>query len=94
MQDSDVRHVVAIRPGGRYPERVAAVRPEHSRRKPTTPRRLRKARNRVAHHEAVRVAEVNSLTRRINRYAGYVSSELARYIRHTSTVNALLGSRP
>lgn len=55
---------------------------------------LRKARNRVAHHEAVRVAEVNSLTRRINRYAGYVSSELARYIRHTSTVNALLGSRP
>ncbi|MEN4478218.1 hypothetical protein [Mycolicibacterium cosmeticum] len=43
---------------------------------------LRKARNRVAHHEPVRVAEVNKLTRRINRYAGYVSPELAIHPAH------------
>jgi len=55
---------------------------------------LRKARNRVAHHEPVRVAEVNKLTRRIDRYAGYVSPQLAQYIRYTSTVHGLLGSRP
>jgi hypothetical protein len=55
---------------------------------------LRKARNRVAHHEPVRVADVNNLIRRMRRYAGYISPELARYIRHTSTVDTLLRSRP
>jgi hypothetical protein len=55
---------------------------------------LRKARNRVAHHEPVRVADANTLARRIDRYARYASPELAQYIRATSTVNALIATRP
>ncbi|KUI41155.1 CAAX protease [Mycobacterium sp. IS-1590] len=55
---------------------------------------MRKARNRVAHHEPVRVSDVNNLIRRMRRYAGYVSADLGRYIRQTSTVDALLHSRP
>ena len=55
---------------------------------------LRKARNRVAHHEPVRVPDANNLTRRIRRYARYISPELAHYIATTSSVDALLASRP
>lgn len=55
---------------------------------------LRKARNRVAHHEPVRVPDVNNLLRRMHRYASYISTDLARYIRQTSSVDALLRSRP
>jgi hypothetical protein len=55
---------------------------------------LRKARNRVAHHEPVRVANVNGLVRQIQRYARYISPDLARYIGQTSTVATLLTSRP
>lgn len=55
---------------------------------------LRKARNRVAHHEPVHVAEVNVLIRRIRRYANYVSTELASYITDTSEVAAMLTHRP
>lgn len=55
---------------------------------------MRKARNRVAHHEPVRVSDVNNLIRRMRRYAGYISPDLGRYIRQTSTVDALLLSRP
>ena len=55
---------------------------------------LRKARNRVAHHEPIRVSEVNDLTRRVRRYARYVSSDLADYISETSDVALLLRHRP
>jgi hypothetical protein len=55
---------------------------------------LRKVRNRVAHHEPVRVAEANIIIRRMRRYAGYISPELAHYIERTSTVDTLLRSRP
>lgn len=55
---------------------------------------MRKARNRVAHHEPVRVPDVNNLIRRMRRYAGYISPDLRHYIRQTSTVDALLNSRP
>ena len=55
---------------------------------------MRKARNRVAHHEPVRVADVNNLIRRMRRYAGYISPDLRHYIRQTSTVDSLLQSRP
>lgn len=55
---------------------------------------MRKARNRVAHHEPVRVPDVNNLIRRMRRYAGYISPDLRRYIRQTSTVDALMNSRP
>lgn len=55
---------------------------------------LRKARNRVAHHEPVRVAQVHALTRRLRRFASYVSTELADYIDETSAVTDLLNRRP
>lgn len=55
---------------------------------------LRKARNRVAHHEPIRAGEVNDLTRRVRRYARYVSSDLAEYISETSDVAGLLRLRP
>lgn len=55
---------------------------------------LRRARNRVAHHEPIRVAELNDLTRRVRRYARYVSPELADYIDDTSDVPRLMRSRP
>lgn len=51
---------------------------------------LRKPRDRVAHHEPVRTAEVNVLLRRMRRFASYVSAELADYIDHTSSVTHML----
>lgn len=55
---------------------------------------LRKARNRVAHHEPVRVAEAHNLTRRMRRYASYVSPQLSQYMTDNSEVPGLLTSRP
>lgn len=55
---------------------------------------LRKARNRVAHHEPVRSATANGLVRQMHRYASYVSPELAEYVRETSSVTAMLAVRP
>lgn len=55
---------------------------------------LRKARNRVAHHEPARVPETNVLIRRIRHYAGYVSRDLADYIADTSDVADMLTQRP
>lgn len=55
---------------------------------------LRKARNRVAHHEPISTAQANILNRQINRYARYVSPELAAYITDTSGVIKLVNSWP
>lgn len=55
---------------------------------------LRKARNRVAHHEPAHVADVNQLIRRIRRYGLYISRDVADYIDQTSDVKRLLAARP
>ncbi|MCX6471206.1 MAG: CAAX protease [Corynebacteriales bacterium] len=55
---------------------------------------LRKARNRVAHHEPAHVADVNKITRRVRSYALYISRDVADYIDHTSDVKTLLAARP
>ena len=55
---------------------------------------LRKARNRVAHHEPAHPAAVNIVTRRLRHYALYVSREVADYIDQTSDVKTLLAARP
>lgn len=55
---------------------------------------LRKLRNRVAHHEPIVLAQLPGALRRIQRYASYVSPELARYMRKNSSVQGLLRTRP
>lgn len=55
---------------------------------------LRRARNRVAHHEPARPADINQLLRRVRRYARYVSTEVADYIDQTSDVASILAARP
>lgn len=55
---------------------------------------LNKTRNRVAHHEPVDPANVETTLRRMKRIAGYVSPEFADHLEAMSTVRTLLAQRP
>lgn len=55
---------------------------------------LRKARNRVAHHEPTTSAAAEQVLRRMQRYAQYVSPEFALHLKSTSTVRELIKQRP
>jgi len=52
------------------------------------------ARNRLAHHEPAKVPAARDASRRIHRFATYVSQDLAQYIDETSTVEDLISKRP